>query len=183
MKKLLISAAVIGLGLGAGITLTGSAGAQVSSQGGPIMASGNTMAIDQNARTQTFEGQVEVLQDDARLRADKIVVTRAPGPNGEGMGEVVTIVATGNVYYVTPENTMKGDMGVYTKSTDEMVITGDVILTQGQNVLTGNRLVSGVSSGVTTMDAHPTAGNAKGRVKAVIYPDDKNKPAAKKPAQ
>ncbi len=184
MKTYLKLAVITGLAL-----LAGSASAQVSGKGGPVMVGADHTEIDQNARTQTFDGRVEVIQDDARLRADHVKITRLAGANGNGVGDVDTIEATGNVYYITTDtagqqNIAKGDQAVYTKASDTMVMTGDVILQQGQNVSTGNRLVSQVSKGLTTFDA-PTSAN-HGRVKMVIYPDKAqsaapatNSPAAK----
>lgn len=169
-----IGAVVLALA-GAGLQV---AQAQVSSEGGPVMIGGDAMRMDEASHTQTLTGRVEVIQDDARLRADKVVITRQAGPNGSGFGEIVTIEATGNVYYITAESTMKGDLAVYTKATDAMVLTGDVILTQKQNVTTGTRLVYDVGKKTTTFDAPKNGG--MGRVKAIIYPDKKDAPA---PAQ
>ncbi|MFT4074892.1 MAG: lipopolysaccharide transport periplasmic protein LptA [Asticcacaulis sp.] len=143
--------------------------AQVSGSDSPVLVGGDSMHMDELAHTQTVTGRVEVTQDDARLRADKVVITRQPGPNGKGFGEVITMVATGNIYYVTSDSTMKGDLAVYTKATDQMVVTGDVILTQNQNVTTGTRLVYDLTQKTTNFDAD--AGS--GRVKAVIYSDKK----------
>lgn len=153
--------------------LTSSAGAQVSQQGGPVLVGGDNWHADENAHTQVWDGRVEITQADSRLRADHVTITHAAGGEGEnkGWGEVVRIEASGNVYYVTPDNTVKGDTAVYTKAEDTMVISGDVILQQGKNVMTGTRLVAEVGNGVTTMDAAPTA-SGKGRVRAVIYPDE-----------
>ena len=164
-----------------GLCLSGAASAQVSSQGGPIMYGSDHYAADQNAHTQTLDGRVEIQQNDARLRADHIVITHAPGPNGStGFGEIITIDATGNVYYVTPTEAMRGDKAVYTKATDTMVVTGDVILQQNnKDVMTGNRLVDQVKAGTTTFDADPTTAGP-GRVKGVFYPD--NTPAKGAPA-
>jgi len=150
-----------------GLAAFGAVHAQVSTEGGPVMVGGDSMHMDELAHTQTLTGRVEVMQDDARLRADSVVITRQAGPNGRGFGEIITIVASGNVYYVTPESTMKGDQAVYTKATDEMVLTGDVILTQNQNVTTGTRLVYDLTKKTTSFDA------GTGRVKAIIYPDKK----------
>jgi lipopolysaccharide export system protein LptA len=170
MKRQTVVTALIAAGMAAavcGLAGFGAAWAQVSGESGPVMVGGDSMHMDELAHTQTITGRVEVMQDDARLRADKVVITRQAGPNGTGFGEVVSIVATGHVYYVTPESTMKGEQAVYTKATDDMVLTGDVILTQNQNVTTGTRLVYDLTQKTTTFDA------GTGRVKAIIYPDKK----------
>ncbi len=163
--------------------LAAPAGAQVSPQGGPVMVGGDNWHADENAHTQTWDGRVEITQNDSHLQADHIVITHAAGGDGEnkGWGEVVRIEASGNVYYVTPDDTVKGDTAVYTKADDTMVISGDVILTQSKNVMTGTRLVAQVGAGITTMDAAPTS-LAKGRVHAVIYPDQESAKKASTPA-
>ncbi|HEX7800467.1 MAG TPA: LptA/OstA family protein, partial [Asticcacaulis sp.] len=152
--------------------------AQVSPQGGPIMVGSDTASMNQADHTQVLDGRVEIVQNDARLRADHVVMTYLPGQTDNSFGPIDTIVATGNIYYVRPDSTVKGDKAVYTKSDDTMVVTGDVVLTQGQNVMTGNKLVSQVGKHITTLDANPVNGNP-GRVHAVFYPDDKTKPGAK----
>jgi lipopolysaccharide export system protein LptA len=170
MKRQTVVTALIAAGMVAatgGLAGFGQAWAQVSGENGPVMVGGDSMHMDELAHTQTITGRVEVMQDDARLRADKVVITRQAGPNGKGFGEVISIVASGNVYYVTPDSTMKGEQAVYTKATDEMVLTGDVILTQNQNVTTGTRLVYNLTQKTTAFDA------GTGRVKAIIYPDKK----------
>jgi len=45
------------------------------------------------------------------------------------------------------------------------VVSGDVILTQGRNVLSGARLTYNVDSGTASMD-----GGANNRVRGVFYP-------------
>lgn len=105
-----------------------------------------------------LRGRVEITQGQNRLRANAI---RGVG-DGEGLR---TVTATGEVYYVTPTETIRGDRAVYTLSNATIVITGDVILTQGQNVLTGGSLTYNVDTGAADM----SGGN--GRIRGVFYPN------------
>ena len=75
------------------------------------------------------------------------------------------IEASGNVYFVTPEQTIRGDRAVYTTADDMIVVTGDVILTQGQNVLTGSRLTYNVRTETARIEA-----GGQGRIRGVFYP-------------
>ena len=123
-----------------------------------------------------------VMAYDAATLAQTMIWSAAPdgtGFNGAGVwmaGRAPAIDPDGNVYYVTKdsrgqENFMKGDNAVYTQSSDTMVVTGGpVILQQGQNVMTGTRLVSQVKAGITTLDSAPTDAG-KGRVRGVFYPE------------
>ena len=159
----------------------------VSGKNGPVQVGGDNWHADQSIHTEYWDGRVEVQQDDARLRADHIKLIHAGGgPNGDSKswGDVVRMEAQGNVYYVTEDRTMTGDNAVYTKDDDTVVITGaKVVLKQGQNVMTGTRLVAHPNAGTSTFDSSPESEN-KGRVVAVLYPneDDNGNPKSKKPA-
>ena len=107
--------------------------------------------------TVTLRGRAELIQGDNRLRADRVSGLSQTGES--------RIEAEGNVYFVTPEQTIRGDRAVYTTADDMIVVTGDVILTQGQNVLTGSRL----TYNVRTETARIEGGN--GRIRGVFYPD------------
>ncbi len=107
----------------------------------------------------SLRGRAEVTQGQNRLRADAI--------NGFGSGSRINrIEASGNVYFVTPSQTIRGDRAVYTVTNDEVVVTGDVILTQGQNVLTGGRLTYNTRTETARME-----GASGGRIRGVFYPD------------
>jgi lipopolysaccharide export system protein LptA len=101
-----------------------------------------------------LRGRAEVVQGQNRLRADAI--------NGIGAD-----VWSGNVYFVTPDQTIRGDRAVYTLANNEVVVTGDVILTQGQNVLTGGRLVYNTETESARME-----GSSNGRIRGVFYPEN-----------
>ncbi len=171
------------------MAVAGAAGAQdVSGKGGPVQVGGDNWHADQSIHTEYWDGRVEVQQDGARLRADHIKLIHTgggtDGSDSKSWGEVVRMEASGNVYYVTEDRTMTGDNAVYTKTDDTVVITGStVILKQGQNVMTGTRLVSHPNAGTTTFDSSAESSN-HGRVKAVFYPDqdDNGNAKPKKPA-
>lgn len=160
-----VFAAVSGLALLA--VLGGSAVAQ-SAGGGRTNVSNQPIMVgaDGGERTNTgfaLRGRAEVTQGENRLRADSIEGTNAEGQN------ISTVTAAGNVYYVTPTETIRGDRAVYTVSNATIIVTGDVILTQGKNVLTGGRLSYNIDTGQTNM----VAGN-NGRIQGVFYPQGAN---------
>lgn len=167
MKLVLACAAALGLGL------SSQALAQVSTKGGPVLVGADTWHADGTVHVEYYDGRVEITQADSRLRADHVKITHAAGSQGgnNSWGDMISIECTGNIYYVTPDETVRGDEAVYTKADDTLVITGDVILEQDKNVMSGNRLVAEIGAGQTHFDAAPTGAN-HGRVKAVIYPDD-----------
>ena len=65
---------------------------------------------------------------------------------------------------------MRGDRAVYNLGNGEIVVTGNVVLTQGKNVLTGSRLVYNINTEAARMDGAPR-GAAGSRVQGVFYPN------------
>ena len=130
-----------------------------SFQGGqPIM-----WGADEVSRTPTtlsLRGRAELTQGDSRIRANRVEGTIADGT-------LTRVEATGDVYFVTPEQTIRGDRAVYTPANDTIVLTGDVILTQGENVMTGGRLTYNTRTEAAEMDG----GGQNGRVQGVFYPE------------
>jgi len=115
--------------------------------------------VYENGKT-TLIGQADIRQGDVRLLADRVVIFT--GQN-QGGGLVSTdgftrVEATGNFYYITPEQEVRGDKGVYTRADDKFVVTGDVILLQDDSVVTGSRL----EYNLTTREAN-VGGDCKGR--------------------
>lgn len=106
-----------------------------------------------------LEGRAEILQGDNRMRASRLNIT------ADANGQLTRVEASGDVYYVTPAETMRGDSAVYTVSDDTVVVSGDVILTQGENVMTGGRLTYNLRTGEAQI-----AGGANGRVQGVFHP-------------
>ena len=157
---ILTGASVLALGLG------GMAVAQtrtsVSNQ--PIGYGADTGELTNTAVS--LRGRAEITQGQTRLRANAIEGAR------DAQGGLTRIEATGEVYYVTPNETIRGDRAIYTVSNATVVVTGDVILTQGQNVLTGGSLSYNVDTGQARIQGGPAANG--GRVRGVFYPSGSN---------
>lgn len=152
-----LSAAALALTL-ASIPASGEAQSTVNSSDAPISFGADSGEYVGN--TVTLRGRAELIQGQNRLRADSVSGLSQTGES--------RIQATGNVYFVTPEQTIRGDSAVYTTADDMIVVTGDVILTQGQNVLTGSRL----TYNVRTRTARIEAGGQGGRIRGVFYPQN-----------
>lgn len=109
-----------------------------------------------------LRGRAEVLQGGNRLRADAI--------NGfTSNGQLSRVEATGNVYFVTPDQTIRGGQATYTLANDTVVVTGEVILTQGRNVMTGSRLTYNTRTQSARIEGSPRGG-AGNRIQGVFYP-------------
>lgn len=153
------------------VLLAGSAQAQISAQGGAIDVSADRLEVRERDRVNVWSGRVEALQGQNRLRANTLSVyfSKAAGDEaaavapGTNWGDIDRLEAVGEVYFVTPEQVVRGDKAVYSVEADTIVVTGNVVLAQGENVLKGDRLTIQVASGRATMDAG-------GRVRGVFFP-------------
>jgi lipopolysaccharide export system protein LptA len=159
------------------------ASAQISSGGGPISYSADNLEYVDARRQLVLTGNVDIMQDDARLRADKLVLyfsasSQGGGDNsgGLGSGDIERVVADGKVYYVRPDQTAVGNYAVYDMASDTVTFTGDVVVSTPENVIRGERLVLEISGGRTTL----APGGGK-RVQGVFRPRQ-SKPSAEAPA-
>ncbi len=152
----LIASAALILALGVP-AVTGAQSAQSDATRQPVQYGADSG--EYTADGFALRGRAEVTQGTNRLRADAI---RGYTVNGQ----LTRVEATGNVYFVTPDQSMRGNNAVYTLNDGQVLVTGDVILTQGQNVLTGGRLVYNVRTQTARIES---AGN---RVRGVFYPSN-----------
>ena len=128
-------------------------------------ASGSSAPITISADNANYQGAITVLtggvdvrQGNVRVLADKMTVYSAAA-GALDQSDISRIVAQGNFYYLTPEQDVRGNKGVYTRTNDTFVVTGNVIMKQADgNVITGEKLIYNL----TTKNA-VVAGNCKGR--------------------
>lgn len=165
---------------------SGQAAAQIAqSSDAPVDITADSLEVVNNQCMSIWSGSAEALQDRTRLRADvlKTYSTKGPaksGGQGSSCGTLERMEAVGNVYYVTPQQRVRGDHATYEVTSERIVITGDVVAVSGQNVIRGSRLVVNVSTGDAQMEAG-AKGRGKARPRAVIYPkEESGQPAARR---
>lgn len=152
---------------------------------GPVDITADELEVQNRACVSTWRGRAEALQGNARLRADVIraIFETRSGGSGTGTaacGDLIRMEAEGQVYYVTSKDQrVRGDAGTYDARNDTVVLTGDVVAVQGQNVLRGTRMVFNTQTGEGRMTGQATGRNAEGRPRGVFYPSKKNESAAK----
>jgi lipopolysaccharide export system protein LptA len=157
----------------------GAARAQIETKSNaPIDITANEAEVVNSKCLAIWRGAAEALQGDTRLRANTITVhevVKSKGGDGQQTcGATQSVVADGDVYYVTPTQNARGDHAVYTASDDRIVMTGDVIVVQGKDVARGDKLVIKVSTRQFTMESRATGAGQRRRVRGVFYPDKQN---------
>ena len=165
------------------LALAGPAAAQIAgSSDAPVDITADALEVVNNQCMSIWSGSAEALQDRTRLRADVIKTfskkgAGRPGAAGGSCGALDRMEAIGNVYYVTPQQKVRGDNAVYDVPGETIVITGDVVAAQGPNVLRGRKLVVNTKTGQAQMQSDVRGRNKPGRVRGVFYPSSQDRPS------
>ena len=108
----------------------------------------------------------------------------AAAAEGEGNAQITKIEAKGDVVIISDKDqTATSDWAIYDLPAQQVTVGGNVVLTQGENVLKGDRLVIDLKTGESRFEnvGNTTAG---GRIRALFMPKDagkKAKPGETKP--
>lgn len=162
----------------------GAAYAQDSST--PVDVSANNQETINSKCVTIFTGNVEILQNRSRLRAEKVTIYSAkkPGATADGAntcGAAQRMEAEGGVYMVSDQQTARGDRAVYTFDNNIAIVTGDVVLVKGKDVARGDKLTVNTKTNDAKLESNG-AGKSPRRVRAVFYQDDKKTDAPAAPA-
>jgi lipopolysaccharide export system protein LptA len=156
----------------------------------PIQIESATLEVQDKKKVATFSGNVVVVQGDMTMKCQSLVVfygaehgagarkgvvsARPAGVSGsqrsvapQGMHDIRKIEAHGGVTVVSKDQNASGDDGVYDPKNKTITLIGNVVVSQGKNVLRGDRVVVDTVTG----DAHFESGGAnQSRVRALITP-------------
>jgi lipopolysaccharide export system protein LptA len=143
----------------------------------PVHIEAATLEVRDKQKQATFSGDVRVKQGDTGLRCKSLVVfyeqggesenkgktlqAASPGPGGEQ--RIKRLEARGGVVVTQKDQTATGELGIFDMKSNTVTLTGNpVVMTQGQNILRGGKLVVDLTSGVSRVEG--------GRVQGLILP-------------
>jgi lipopolysaccharide export system protein LptA len=167
-------------------------------KGQPVNIEAERLDVHDKDKTAIFTGKVVVTQGDTTMRCKelKVFYVGQPGkgdaakpvaksPDG-GEQKIKKLEARGDVVVYQNDQIATGDMAVFDMDTNMVTMTGGssggVVLTQGQNVLRGTKLVVDMTTGYSRVEA----GNGNnGRVQGLFVPSNngQNQPGPAKPKQ
>ncbi len=124
----------------------------------PVEVTADNLSVDQQNGTAVFSGNVLVGQGDMRLAAPRVLVVYA-----EDRGKIQRLEATGGVTLVSGPDAAEAERADYNIDNGQVVLKGNVLLTQGQNAMTGNQLSVDLKTGTAQMG---------GRVKTILQPQE-----------
>lgn len=164
MKRMILAAGAFL----AAAALVPAAYAQLSEGGGPVSYSANNLEYFDGERRLVLTGDVDIVQNDARLRADSVTLYFSGSSGGQGnlaSGDIQRMIAEGEVYYVRPQQSARGNRAVYEVAQDAVTFTGNVVVASEENVIRGETLVLQIGARRTSI--RPQNGQ---RVRGVFVP-------------
>ncbi len=183
-----LAIATLGATLGAG-----GACAQIAAGNGPIDITADQLEMVDAQHLAIWRGNVEAVQNGSRLVSDVMNVyfqgngtapkPKTPPPSaggpavGSDWGAVQRVIADGHVFFVSTNQTARGNHAVYDLAPDTITMTGDVVVVQGDNVVKGDKLVIQVKSGHADIISNTTGRSKPERVRGVFYNANQSEPA------
>lgn len=138
----------------------------------PIQIDAAQLEVRDKDRVATFSGDVKVVQGDTTMRARSLQVfydqqapqaqkgaqgaakSVMPAPAG-GNSQIRMLKALGNVIVTQKDQVVTGETGVFDMRANTVTVTGGVVLTRGEDVLKGDRLVVNMSTGISKIEMEP----------------------------
>jgi lipopolysaccharide export system protein LptA len=166
----------------------------------PLKITSASLEVRDKDKVATFSGDVHLVQGDTTLRSKTLMVfyddeadkadaqkpAKPPAAAGaEPMSQQIRRVeAKGGVLVTQKDQTATGESGIFDMQANTVTLLGNVVISQGPNVVRGDRLTVDLTSGVSRVECGKTQGQC--RVQALIQPSsmkgDKDKPGTEAPA-
>jgi lipopolysaccharide export system protein LptA len=144
-------------------------------RGEPVQIEAAHLEVRDKQKIATFSGGVKVVQGDTTMRCKSLVVfyeqsaqdsqggqdnktaqasaakTAQPGPGGSS--QIKKIEMHGGVTVVQKDQTASGDTGLFDMKTNTVTLRGNVVVSQGQNILRGDRMIVDMTTGVSHVES------------------------------
>lgn len=134
----------------------------------PIKIESDALEMRDKKKEATFMGHVKVVQGDTTMVSETLVVyydsDTSPGAKGKAPAKAATpgpagsssirrLEAKGKVVVTQKDQVVTGDTAVYDTKTNLTTMHGNVVLTQGPNVLRGDRLIVDMATSVSRVES------------------------------
>jgi lipopolysaccharide export system protein LptA len=159
----------------------------------PIQIEAASLEMRDKKKEATFAGNVKVVQGDTTMTSKSLVVfydsnsgaaapaataksaksapmqAATPGPGGSS--SIRRLEAKGNVVVTQKDQVVTGETAVFDTKSNQVSMLGGVVLTQGKNVLRGDRLMVDMTTGVSRVESD------SGRVQGLFISSGQSGPA------
>jgi len=125
----------------------------------PVRIQSATLEVRDKDKVATFSGDVHLVQGDTDLRCKVLVVyydneadkpgTKSTQPGPSGQQQIRRMEAKGSVIVTQKEQVATGDNGEFDMRSNTVTLIGNVVVTKGEDVVKGQRLVVDLTTGVS----------------------------------
>jgi len=138
-----------------------SFGSSLRLENSALEITADSLEVDQTTGASIFSGNVVATQGDMRISAQSLNLNYVDGAR-EGSRRIGSLVAQGGVTMVTSAEAIEAQQAIFNMAEQTLEMTGDVVLAQGVNLLSGERFVADLRTGT---------GRMVGRVRTIIQVD------------
>ena len=124
----------------------------------PVEVTAETLDVNQTDNTAVFTGNVVIGQGEMRLSAPRVLVVYKADQS-----DIQRLEARGGVTIVSGQDAAEGSEADYNIDSGIIELRGDVLLVQGPQALTSDKMLVDTRAGTARMT---------GRVKTVLQPED-----------
>jgi lipopolysaccharide export system protein LptA len=127
----------------------------------PININATSLEVREKDKKATFSGSVQVVQGDTTLKCKLLDVyyeqeggvgAKAAQPGPAGQQQIRRLEAKGGVHVTQKDQVATGESGIFDLRSNTVTLFGNVMITQGQNVVRGDRLVVDLTTGVSRVE-------------------------------
>lgn len=123
----------------------------------PVEVTADSLSVDQNTRSAAFAGNVVIIQGDMRIAAERVEVAYA-----EDSGEIALLSLSGGVTFVTAAEEAEAQSAEYDITSGTLLLSDDVLLSQGGNALAAQRMSINLRDGTAVMEGRVRTGFGQG---------------------
>lgn len=122
-------------------------GGLTTDPGAPVEVAADSLSVDQDTGTAVFDGNVVIGQGQLRIAAGRAEVVY-----DAASGDIARFEASGGVTFASGAEAAEAQSASYDLQAGQLVLSGDVLLTQGASALTADRMIIDVNSGNARME-------------------------------
>jgi lipopolysaccharide export system protein LptA len=156
---------------------------------GPLAIDSDRLEVRDRDKMAIFTGNVVARRGDSTLRATAMTVfydgdspgrpaaqaQPAGGAPAQQQQQIRRIEMSGPVFFCQRTQTARGERAVYERANERLTMTGNVVLTDGPNVVTGPRLVVNLRTNQAQVEGDPSRPNE--RVRSLFQGGGQGQPA------
>lgn len=113
----------------------------------PVEITADSLNVDQDSRTAVFSGNVIIGQGEMRISAGEVTVIYS-----DVSGDIAQLLATGGVTFVTATEAAEAASADYNLTTGLLILTGEVLLTQGPSAISADSMTVNLQEGTAQME-------------------------------